>query len=63
MTSELAVTALRNAIAIRSPDGTLVHSDRGSQFRSRKYVLALQQAGLMGSMGRVAALNEQTNAT
>ncbi len=31
MTSELAVTALRNALALRSPDGTIVHSDRGSQ--------------------------------
>jgi len=55
MTSELAVTALRNAIALRSPAGTIVHSDRGSQFRSRKYVLALGQASLVGSMGRVAA--------
>ena len=26
MTSELAVTALRNAIALRAPDGTIVHS-------------------------------------
>ena len=31
MTSELAVTALRNAIALRSPEATIVHSDRGSQ--------------------------------
>jgi len=55
MTSELAVTALRNAVALRSPDGTIIHSDRGSQFRSRKYVLALSQAALLGSMGRVGA--------
>jgi putative transposase len=55
MTSELAVAALRNAIALRSPEATIVHSDRGSQFRSRKYVLALNQADLLGSMGRVAA--------
>ena len=54
MTSELAVAALRNAIALRSPSGAIVHSDRGSQFRSRKCVLALDQAGLLGSMGRVA---------
>ena len=27
MTSELAVTALQNAIALRSPAGTIVHSD------------------------------------
>jgi len=31
MTSELAVTALQNAIALRSPAGTIVHSDRGGQ--------------------------------
>ncbi len=30
-TSELAVAALRNAIALRSPECTIVHSDRGSQ--------------------------------
>jgi putative transposase len=53
MTSDLAVTALRNAVALRSPRATIVHSDRGSQFRSRKYVLALKTAGLTGSMGRV----------
>ena len=31
MTAALAVSALRNAIAIRSPAATIVHSDRGSQ--------------------------------
>tara|TARA_R100000365_G_scaffold2910_1_gene9047 strand:+ start:1072 stop:1620 length:549 start_codon:yes stop_codon:yes gene_type:complete len=36
MTSELAVSALRMAIQRRSPTGTTVHSDRGSQFRSRR---------------------------
>jgi transposase InsO family protein len=55
MTSDLAVAALHNAITRRSPQGTIVHSDRGSQFRSRKYVLALHAAGLVGSMGRVGA--------
>lgn len=56
MTSELAVTALRNAIALRSPTGTVVvHSDRGSQFRSHPYVRTLRDAGLTGSMGRVGA--------
>ena len=36
MTAGLAVSALRSAIARRQPDGTVVvHSDRGSQFRSR----------------------------
>lgn len=36
MTAELAVKALRNAVAVRDVDGTTLHSDRGSQFRSRK---------------------------
>jgi transposase InsO family protein len=54
MTSELAVSALRNAVALRNPDNAIVHSDRGSQFRSHAYVHALRAAGLRGSMGRVA---------
>jgi len=55
MTSALAVNALRNAVALRHPSGTVVHSDRGSQFRSHAYVRALRTAGLRGSMGRVGA--------
>jgi hypothetical protein len=31
MTADLAVSALRNAIALRDPVKTIVHSDRGSQ--------------------------------
>jgi putative transposase len=58
MTSELAVAALRNAIALRSPTRTIVHSDRGGQFRSRKYAAALRAAGLAGSMGRVGACGD-----
>src|SRR3954469_5328059 len=38
MTSELAVNALRNALALRGPGDAIVHSDRGSQFRSQAYV-------------------------
>ncbi|MBO3088275.1 IS3 family transposase [Cellulomonas dongxiuzhuiae] len=55
MTSQLAVNALANAVALRRPAGTVVHSDRGSQFRSHAYVHALRTAGLTGSMGRVGA--------
>jgi putative transposase len=55
MTSELAVTALRNAIALRGPVEAIMHSDRGSQFRSHAYVRALREAQLRGSMGRVGA--------
>jgi len=55
MTAELAAAALRNAIALRDPHGTVVvHSDRGSQFRAREFVRTLHEAGLTGSMGRVA---------
>ncbi len=42
MTAALAVTALRNAIALRGPAGTIVHSDRGSQFRSTAFVTTLK---------------------
>jgi transposase InsO family protein len=31
MTQQLAVSALRNTIALSQPVGTVVHSDRGSQ--------------------------------
>jgi putative transposase len=55
MTSDLAVNALRNALALRGGVATIVHSDRGSQFRSHAYVRALRQAQLRGSMGRVGA--------
>ncbi|MCK8476400.1 IS3 family transposase [Microbacterium aurugineum] len=55
MTAELAVAALRNAVALREPTGTTLHSDRGSQFRSRKFVELLRQSGITGSMGRVGA--------
>jgi putative transposase len=39
MKSLLAVAALENAVRARRPVGTVVHSDRGSQFRSRRFVL------------------------
>ena len=55
MTSALAVSALRNAVALRRPTGTVVHSDRGSQFRSHAFVRTLRTHHLHGSMGRVGA--------
>lgn len=58
MTSRLAVNALQMAIWRRKPVGTTVHSDRGSQFRSRRFVHALSAAGLTGSMGRVGAAGD-----
>jgi putative transposase len=58
MTSELATRALQNAIDERRPAATIVHSDRGSQFRSTKYVHLLSRNGLKGSMGRVGACGD-----
>lgn len=55
MSANLAVSALRNAVALRNPQGTVVHSDRGSQFRSNAFVAELKRQGLTGSMGRVGA--------
>ena len=59
MTKHLAVNALRAALARRRFVGTvIVHSDRGSQFRSRDFVAVLKAADLSGSMGRVAAAGD-----
>jgi len=63
MKSRLAVTAIENAVARRAADGSdvagcIVHSDRGSQFRSRKFVHALNRHQLVGSMGRVGAAGD-----
>jgi putative transposase len=58
MTASLAVNALNNALALRERADALeviVHSDRGSQFRSHAYVRALNAAKARGSMGRVGA--------
>jgi len=59
MKSSLAVNALENAVAMRGDvAGCVVHSDRGSQFRSRKYLRALARHHLVGSMGRVASCGD-----
>ncbi len=59
MKSRLAVAALNNAVARRGDAaGCVVHSDRGSQFRSRKFVKTLNRQGLVGSMGRVGAAGD-----
>jgi transposase InsO family protein len=58
MTADMCVAALSNAIQLRSPRGTVVHSDRGSQFRSTAFTRTLNNNGLRGSMGRVAAAGD-----
>lgn len=35
-----------------------MHSDRGSQFRSRRFVHALNRHGMVGSMGRVGSAGD-----
>ena len=59
MTAQLAVGALRQAIARRRPNSTVVvHSDRGPQFRSRPFRAVLKASGLTGSMGKVASAGD-----
>lgn len=59
MKSRLAVRALNNAVAGRGDvAGCVVHTDRGSQFRSRKFVHALNRHDMTGSMGRVGACGD-----
>ena len=53
MKSRLATTALNSAVARRGEvAGCILHSDRGSRFRSRKFVHALGRYDMVGSMGR-----------
>ena len=57
MKARLVVAAVETAIARRSGmdvAGCIVHSDRGSQFRSRKMQRCLNRNAMVGSMGQVA---------
>lgn len=55
MKASLAVRAVRNAARMRGDvNGCIVHSVRGSLFRSRKLRRELATHNLIGSMGRVA---------
>lgn len=57
--ARLAVNALDNAMSRRRDvAGCIIHSDRGSQFRSRKCVHALNRHHLIGSMGKVGAAGD-----
>ena len=59
MTSALAATALNSAVLRRGDvRGCALHTDRGSQFRSRKLQRALTGHGMAGSMGRVGAAGD-----
>lgn len=59
MTSKLADTALRTAIAIYRPTGTKIFpSVCGSRFRSLRKQRTLRADGLTASMGRVTATGD-----
>ena len=56
MRTELVVDALQMARWQRHhATGTVVHSDRGSQYTSWVFGHRLREAGLLGSMGKVAS--------
>ena len=56
MKPRLAVAALNNADARRGDiAGCVIHSDRGSQFRSRKFVHSINRHEMVVSMGRVGS--------
>lgn len=66
MSSALAVSALNTALArLRTgghdATGYIVYSERGSQFRSNKYLLELKDHGLVGSIGSIVSAGD--NAT
>ena len=59
--AELVVDALQMATWKRRPEpGTIVHADRGAQYTSWVFGHRLREAGLLGSMGRVASSVDNT---
>lgn len=63
MTSQIAVAALDSAVARRAAAGQttvgcVLHTDRGSQFRSRKLQQALTHHRMLGSMGQVGSAGD-----
>jgi len=55
-TSDLVTVVLEMARWTRRPQpGTIVHADRGAQYTSWVFGHRLRQAGLLGSMGKVAS--------
>lgn len=56
MTTDLIEKALIRAVRLRRPPrGTVFHSDRGSQYTSRRFRSVLRKSGLRSSMGDVGA--------
>jgi putative transposase len=53
--TELVLDALDMARCRRKPAATIVHSDRGTQYTSWLFGNRLREAGLLGSMGKIAS--------
>lgn len=54
--SEIVVDSLEMSRSQRKPaPGTIFHSDRGAQYTSWIFADRMREAGLLGSMGKVAA--------
>jgi transposase InsO family protein len=59
MKARLAVAAINDAVARRGDvAGCIFHTDRGSQFRSRKVHRALAAHHMVGSMGQVGSAGD-----
>lgn len=60
MKARLVVAAIEMAVARRGGDvaGCILHSDRGSQFRSGKVQRALDRHAMVGSMGKVGSAGD-----
>jgi len=54
-TAALVTSALGMAIEQREPDGTVIHSDQGTQFTSWAFTRRALDSGLMPSMGSVGS--------
>jgi transposase InsO family protein len=59
MKTQVATQALNSAVARRGEvAGCILHTDRGSQFRSRKFLHASGRNDMVGSLGRVGAAGD-----
>ena len=52
-TSSLVTSALGMAVSNRRPNGTVIHSDHGTQYTSWAFTHRAQQSGLVPSMGSI----------
>jgi putative transposase len=64
MRAELVLDALEGAVAARAShvEGTILHTDRGSQFTDHRVVAACTSHGIVRSMGRTGSCNDHASA-